>query len=132
MTEDLFDGDGPIPTAFWRLPDTLPLTVRHRDSTIPRLPDLAFAVEFDRSLSVYGSRYISLSMMTRFDARTGQPSPRRTAYEALTAAYPGTFTTVIGRNGPEAVWLALLIQRLTDQVADAILRHHHPIETKAP
>jgi hypothetical protein len=126
------DGEGPMPAAWWRLADTMPLTVRHRGSSIPGLQELAFADQFTDSLSVYGPRYVDLRSLTRFDARTSRPGHGRGVHTALAAALPGTFTTVIGRHGPDAVWLALRIDRLTDQIADTLLHHLHHTGPETP
>jgi hypothetical protein len=54
------DGDGPMPTAWQRPPDTLPLTVHYRDSRIPHPPEPAFADEFTSSLGVFGDTHVDL------------------------------------------------------------------------
>jgi hypothetical protein len=110
-----------MPAAWWPVADHIPLTVRYRDSHIPGLPHLAFADEFTASLTVHGPRYLDLSHFTRWNARQPVASPQRRAFHTLTTAFPDVFTTVIGAHGPDAVWLALRLTRLSDPVADALL-----------
>jgi len=115
------DGDV-MPAAWWRVAEAIPLTVRYRASSVPGLPLLAFGDEFyGRSLSVHGPRYLDLSQFTRHNARHADTTPRRRAFDALTAAFPDVFSTVIGTHGPDAVWLALRLTQLTDPIADALL-----------
>ena len=110
-----------MPAAWWRVPDRIPLRVRYRHSRIPGLPMVAFADEFHPSLSVYGPRYLDLSGLTQFNARRPEPTPQRRAFDTLLVAFPDTFHTVIGRDGPGAVWLALRLTRLSDRIADTLL-----------
>ena len=110
-----------MPAAWWRVAEAIPLTVRYRASRIPGLPPLAFGDEFyGCSLSVHGPCYLDLSQFTRYNAR-GHTTPRRRAFDALIAAFPDVFSTVIGIHGPDAVWLALRLTRLTDPIGDALL-----------
>lgn len=122
----LAEGDD-MPAAWWRLGGRIPLTVRQHSSHIPGLPLLAYGPQFSGGvLSVVGARYLDLSHFTSWDAyrSTETTSPRRTAFDALQHAHPDTFSTVIGRTGPAAVWLALRLTRLTDPIADTLLHVH--------
>lgn len=121
----LDEGDD-MPAAWWRLAGRIPLTVRQLSSHIPGLPLLAYGPQFSGGvLSVFGPRYLDLSHFTYWDAyRPAATSPERAAFDALHAAHPDTFSTVIGRTGPGAVWLALRLTRLTDPITDTLLRVH--------
>jgi hypothetical protein len=89
-----------MPAAWWRIADHIPLAVRYRASRTPGLPLLAFADEFyGQSLSVHGSLYLDLSHFTRWNARENGTTPRRHTFDALTAAFPDVFSTVIGVGG---------------------------------
>jgi hypothetical protein len=50
--------------------------------------------------------------------------------DAPQATLPGTFTTVIGRHRPDAVWLVLRIDRLTDPITDPLIHHIHSTGTE--
>jgi hypothetical protein len=121
----LAEGDD-MPAAWWRLAGRIPLTVRERSSLIPDLPLLAYGPQFSAGvLSVFGPRYLDLSHFTCWDAyRPGNADAHRSAFDALLHAHPDTFSTVIGRDGPDAVWLALRLTRLTDPITDTLLRVH--------
>ena len=70
-------------------------------------------------LSVAGPRYLDRRHVTGWNAtRHWESAQRRAAFDALQAAHPATFTTVIGADGPTAVWLALRLTRLTDPITD--------------
>lgn len=122
------------PQAWWRLGGRIPLTVREHTGRIPGLPLFAYGPEFSGTvLSVYGPRYLDLAHFTTWNAyRPDQPSPYRAAFAALQTAHPDTFSTVIGhqllhmvrRDGPNTVWLALRLTRLTDPIADTLVRVH--------
>jgi hypothetical protein len=116
-----------MPAAWWRLEGRIPLTVRcGASSEIPDLPLLAWAAEFsDGVLSVVGPRYLSLYHFTRWDAtRHWETTERRAAFDALREAHPDTFSTVIGPDGPTAVWLNLRLTRLTEAIVDTLLTVH--------
>ena len=116
-----------MPAAWWRLDGRVPLTVRCGPRrVIPGLPLLAWAVEFSGDvLSVAGPRYLNLHHFTRCNAtRHWETTPQRAAFDALQHTHPDTFSTVIGRNGPTAVWLALRLTRLTDAIADTLAAVH--------
>jgi hypothetical protein len=109
-----------MPAAYWRLSEHLTVMVRYRSSRITTAPLLAFADEFVRASPVYGARYLSLYRYTCHNAYLSEWSTARSAFTSLVAAHPDTFTTVIGAGGPELVWLALRLTRLTDPVADTL------------
>jgi hypothetical protein len=115
-----------MPAAWWRIAGRIPLTVRLRTSHIPGLPLLAYGPQFSGGvLSFYGPHYLDLSHFTHWDAyRPQDTSLQRRAFDALHAAHPDMFSTVIGRTGPDAVWLALRLTRLNETIADTILRVH--------
>ncbi|MFG2043945.1 hypothetical protein [Dactylosporangium sp. NPDC048998] len=122
----LDEGD-PMPAVWWRLDGRIPLTVRSGPrSNIPGLPLLAYGPEFSGGvLSVSGPIYLDLAHFTCWDAyRPWQTTPQRAAFDALQAAHPDTFSTVIGRDGPTAVWLTLRLTRLTDPITDTLLAVH--------
>ncbi len=100
-----------------------PHRTRHRREH-PDLPQLAFGTEFQRLSDIYGQRYLELWDLTGHDAYQPQPTPQRLAFEQLAAAHPQAFTTVVGRQGPRHVWLALPLSRLSDEIADAIIAAH--------
>lgn len=122
----LDEGRDWMPAGWWRLDGRIPLTVRQQRSDIPDLPLVAFGPQFSGGvLSVFGARYLDLGHFTRWDAtRSRQTTPERTAFDDLREAHPDTFTTVIGGDGPNAVWLALRLTRLTDPVTDTLLAVH--------
>lgn len=122
-----------LPALWWRLEGRIPLTVRTRTGGhIPGYPLLAFGPEFYDELSVYGPRYLDLSHFTRWDAYRGQQGTvQRAAYEALQATHPDTFSTVVDGTGPERVWLALRLTRLTDQIVDTLIAVHDRTCTRA-
>jgi hypothetical protein len=115
-----------MPDAWWQLPATVTLVVRYRH---PQLGDeyrrLAFATEFHPALSVYGARYLNLTELTRIDAYQPSSDPTRWHnHRMLTSRHPGLFTTVIGRSGPQSVWLALPLSQLTGPIADTLRQAH--------
>ena len=116
-----------MPQAWWRLDGRIPLTVRCGPrGAIPGLPLLAFGREFSGGvLSVAGPRYLDLHHVTRWNAtRHWENTPRRAAFDALREAHPDTFSTVVGPDGPTAVWLALRLTRLTDEITDTLRAVH--------
>ena len=125
----MLDDDGTLhgeyrpPAAYQRLWQAtgIDITVRVTAARVPTLPRLAFGQEFQRLSDIYGQRYLQLWDLTGHDAYRGEPTPQRRAFEQLSTAFPDTFTTVIGRDGPHHVWLALPLAGLTDEIADAII-----------
>lgn len=123
-----------MPAAWWRLDGRIPLTVRERRSRIPGLPLLAYGPEFSGTvLTSYGPRYLDLGHFTTWNAyRPDETNAHREAFDALQAAHPDTFSTVIGhqllhmvrRDGPNTVWLALRLTRLTDPITDTLAQVH--------
>jgi hypothetical protein len=115
-----------MPAVWWRLAGRIPLTVRLHSSDIPGLPLLAFGPQFSGGvLSFYGPRYLDLSHFTHWDAyRPQDTTPERRAFDALHEAHPDMFSTVIGRTGPDTVWLALRLTRLNETIADTLVRVH--------
>lgn len=74
---------------------------------------------------MYGPRYLDLSHFTHWDAyRPADTHAYRSTFDALQQAHPDTFSTVIGRDGPGLIWLALRLTKLTDPIADTLLRLH--------
>jgi hypothetical protein len=125
------DPFAPMPKEWWQLPATVHLMVRYRYA---QLGDdhqrLAFAEQFHSSLSVYGTRYLNLAELTRIDAYNPETDPARWhSYRLLTGRHPGLFTTVIGRSGPQSVWLALPLSELSGPVADTLRQVHHRLTT---
>jgi hypothetical protein len=116
----LDEGDE-MPDVYWRVSSLLPLVIRTSSSRIATAPLVAFANEFYRLTDVFGARYLDLWDYTWHNAYLAEHSPNRVRFDTLVTAHPDTFSTVIGGNGPRAVWLALRLTRLTDAVADTIL-----------
>ena len=108
------------------------ITVRVTAARVPTLPRLAFGQEFQRLSDIFGQRYLQLWDLTGHDAYRSEPTPQRRAFEQLSTAFPDTFTTVIGRDGPHHVWLALPLAALTGEVADAIIAAHTQLGTAQP
>ena len=76
-------------------------------------------------MSVYGARYLDLAELTRIDAYQPDSDPTRWhSYRMLTGRHPQLFTTVIGRAGPQSVWLALPLSQLTGPIADTLWQAH--------
>ena len=123
-SEDPF---APMPDAWWQLPATVRLVVRYRHAQLgDEYRRLAFAQEFHASLSVYGARYLDLTELTRIDAYQPETDPPRWwGHRMLTSRHPGLFTTVIGRSGPQSMWLALPLSELTGPIADTLRQVHH-------
>jgi hypothetical protein len=117
-------GDYPMPAAYWRLAEHYPIVVRIRAARIPTAPRLAFAGEFQALSDIFGQRHLDLWWLTHHDAYLPEPTPRRDAFDTLTAALPETFVTVVGSCHPCCLFLTVPLSALTEQVADAILAAH--------
>jgi hypothetical protein len=78
-------------------------------------------------MSVYGTRYLDLDLaeLTRVDAYQPDSDPPRWHNYRMLSRHPRLFTTVIGRSGPQTVWLALPLSELTGPVADTLRQVHH-------
>jgi len=114
-----------LPTAWWRMPDDIRLQVRVRVSDHP---DVAFATDFDNSLSVYGPLYVNLAHLTLWNTHHRGQRPQPAAHQHLTRLLPGVFTMVHAIH-PGTVYLALRLHRLTDQVAEAVLTQRATVLT---
>lgn len=122
IDDDWRPGEGDtMPTVWWRLADVVPLVVRHRSSRIPGLALVAFSDESHRP-GVTGPLYLNLSRWTTCDPYHPQATAAALrTLNALRAAYPDTFSTVISTGPARAVWLALRLTRLRDPIADTLL-----------
>ncbi|PZG13450.1 hypothetical protein C1I95_23645 [Micromonospora craterilacus] len=123
IDDDWAPGEGDVmPMLWWALPDQFALVTRARCSAIPGHPLIAFADEFT-STPVAGPLYVDLRTYTACDTTSTDTTIERRIFQALTDAFPDTFSVVVGRGG-QTMWLALRLTRLTVPIAAALLEQH--------